>query len=262
MTTTPARIRALLALALTALLAATATGSASAASTDAGARLLACRHSPSIDERVATVSAWMKPLATAKRLTLKIDLFQRQQVRGARWTQRTDVPGLGAWSVPSDALLGTRAGDVFKYRQAVGRLVLGSDYRFRVSFRWLDAAGAVARESALTTRACRQPGPDLVLTGLRTAPASDPSLVRATFTVSNVGRAPAARVVVGAMPATGERVRRPVGRLAPGESVTVTLLGPACANGGTATFFTADPDGLVEEVDEGNNQLDGACQTS
>jgi hypothetical protein len=260
--TTSARTRAALALAFAVALAVAAPAAAVPVPADAGTRLVACRHSPSIDERVATVAAWMRPLATAKRLTLKIDLFQRQQVRGARWTQRTDVPGLGTWTVPSDALLGTRSGDVFKYRQAVGRLVLGSDYRFRVSFRWLDVAGAIVRESAMTTRTCRQPGPDLVLTGLRTAPTNDPSLVRAAFTVSNVGRAPAARVFVTATPATGGLVRRPVGRLEPGESVTLSFAGPACADGGTAALFTADPDGLVEEVDEGNNQLVGACATS
>lgn len=262
--TTPARLRAVVALALALLLAIAAAATAAAPTpADAGARLLACRHSSSIDQRVATVSAWMRPLATARRMTLKLDLFQRQQTAGARWTQRTDVPGLGTWTVPSDALLGTRAGDVFKYRQAVGRLVLGANYRFRVSFRWLEDAGAVARESSLTTRVCRQPGPDLVLTGVRTAPVrDDPTVVRAFVTISNVGRVPAARVFVGSTPATGGVVRRLVGRLEPGASATVSIVGPACANGGTAALFTADPDGFVEEADETNNQLVGACATS
>jgi hypothetical protein len=258
--TTPARIRLILALAA-ALLVVAAPAASAAPDGSAAARLAACRHSPSIDGRVATVAAWMRPLPTAKRLTLKLDLQQRQHVPGARWTPRTDVPGLGTWTVPSDALLGTRAGDVFKYRQAVGRLVLGYAYRFRVSFRWLDAAGAVVRESSVRTRACSQPGPDLVLTSLRTAPTRDPRLVRATLTVSNVGRAPAVRVVVGATPATGGSVRRSVGRLEPGESVVLSFVGPACVGGGTAALFTADPEGLVEEVDEKNNWLDGACST-
>ncbi len=227
----------------------------------AAARLLACRHSPSIDQRVAVVSAWMKPLPGAQRLTLKLDLFQRQHVVGARWTQRTDVPGLGAWTAPSDALLGTRSGDVFKYRQAVGRLVLGYAYRFRVSFRWLDAAGGIVRETTLTTRACRQPGPDLVPTAVRTE-SSAGGAVRYLVTVRNAGRAPLARALLAATypgETTPGAHRQRVGRLAPGASVVIAFAGTPCAAGEAPAAFVADPDGLVEETDEANNQLLATC---
>ncbi len=255
---TPARI-VLLALVAGLLAAPPALG----ADPSAGARLLACRQSPSIDERVAVVSAWMKPLPTAQRLTLRLDLFQRQQVTGGRWPQRTDVPGLGAWTAPRDALLGPRAGDVFKYRQAVGRLVLGYAYRFRVSFRWLDDVGAILRETAVTTRACRQPGPDLVPTAVR----SEPSLVSRggylySVTVRNQGRAPVTRAILAAT-YPGETTpglhRHRTGRLAPGASVVLTFTGPPCHAGDVPPTFTVDPDGLVEETDEANNQLAGSC---
>jgi CARDB len=259
-------LRALgLALAVALLAAAAPAAPAAVVVTDgpAGAHMLACRTSPSIDQRVAVVGTWMKPLPGAQRLTLKLDLFQRQQNTGAKWTQRTDVPGLGTWTAPSDALFGTRAGDVFKYRQAVGRLVLGYAYRFRVSFRWLDAAGAVVRESTFTTRACRQPGPDLVVSGVKTEPSLvSPGAVRYLVTVLNRGRAPVARAVLaGTYPgeATVRSHRRRVGRLVPGSWVTIGFTGPPCTAGDAPPTFVVDPDGLVEETDEANNQFVGAC---
>lgn len=268
---TPARIRA--ACALVVALVATLLGAAVPAATvaapvpdgAAAARLAACRHSPSIDQRVAVVSARMKPLPGAARLTLKLDLFQRLQVPGARWTLRTDVPGLGTWTTPSDALLGTRAGDVFKYRQAVGRLVLGYAYRFRVSFRWLDATGAVVREGTLTTRACGQPGPDLVATTVRMDP--HPVVrgaVRYAVTVVNQGRTPVARAILSAT-YPGETTvgghRKRIGRLLPGASVVIVFTGTPCAAGEAPAAFAVDPDGLVEETNEANNQLVASCPT-
>ncbi|HMJ02004.1 MAG TPA: CARDB domain-containing protein [Conexibacter sp.] len=273
--TMPARLHVLRALVLAlavALLAAAAAapsalarpaaGAAAVADAPAAARLLACRHAASIDARVAVIGAWMKPLPAAQRLTLKIDLFQRQ-APGGRWTQRTDVPGLGRWTQPSDALLGTQPGDVFRYRQAVGRLVLGYAYRFRVSFRWLDAAGTVVRESALTTRACRQPGPDLVPTAMQVDP--NPSS-RGGFlysvTVKNAGRAPVQRALLAATypgETTPNLHRHRTGRLLPGASVVIVFAGPPCGPGESPPAFVVDPDGLVEETNEANNQLVGTC---
>ena len=130
---------------------------------------------------------------------MRIDLWQR--VPGSRWTPRTDVPGLGTWISPSDPLLGSRPGDIFKYRQAVGRLVVPAAYRFRVTFRWSDAAGAVVRQTAVTTAACRQPDlrPDLVLDGVVAAPSPRAAgLVRYAVTVRNAGRSTAPRSLVAA----------------------------------------------------------------
>lgn len=233
-----------------------------AAPAAAGARLAACHRSPLIDERVATVGAWMRPLAGAPRLALRIDLQQRALV-GGRWLRRTDVPGLGAWTTPSDALVGTRAGDVFKYRQAVGRLVVPAAYRFRVAFRWSDAAGAVVRETAVITRACRQPDlrPDLVLGSVGVEPRPN-GRVRYSLLVSNEGVSAVLRATVAAtLPgdaAPGGHVRS-VGRLAPGASVVVTFVGAGCALGESPASFAADPSNLVEEVDEANNELAGTC---
>jgi len=205
----------------------------------------------------------MRPLPNGRRLAVRVDLWQRLQ--GGRWAQRTDVPGLGAWIVPSDPQLGSRPGDVFKYRQSVGRLVVPAAYRFRVSFRWSNAAGAVVRTAALTTAACREPDlrPDLVLDAVQATPSPrGDGLVRYAVTVRNAGRSPAPRTVVAAtLPRDGtpNARRRPVPSLAPEESAVVTFTGAGCAAGQPPASFVVDPANAVDEANEANNELAGSC---
>ena len=194
---------------------------------------------------------------------MRVNLWQRMP--GSRWAQRTDVPGLGVWISPSDPLLGSRPGDVFKYRQAVGRLVVPAAYRFRVTFRWSDAAGAVVRQTAATTAPCREPDlrPDLVLDTVVAAPSPRaPGLVRYTVMVRNAGRSAAPRSVVAAtLPgdATPNQRTRQVPRLRSGASATVAFTGPGCAAGEQPAMFVADPGNAVEEASEGNNELAANC---
>jgi hypothetical protein len=253
--------RLLTVLALAAAPAAAQASDASSAGAPAGARLAVCHHSPSIDQRVAVVGTWMRPIAGGRRLAVRVDLWQRAP--GQRWTMRTDVPGLGSWTSPSDAQLGTQAGDVFKYRQAVGRLVVPAAYRFHVTFRWLDVDGRVVREAARTTAACRQPDlrPDLVLLDVRALPADDGS-VRYVVRVGNEGKSAVARATVAATfpgdaaPGLHSRVVR---SLAAGASAVVRFTGPGCAAGEQPATFLADPSNAIEETVETNNALAAVC---
>ncbi|MBS1869024.1 MAG: hypothetical protein JSS99_05125 [Actinobacteria bacterium] len=245
----------------TALAAASQRGGSAASATPAGARLVACHRSPSIDRRVAVVGAWMRPVPGGRRMALRIELWERTP--GQRWTQRTDVPGLGSWTTPSDAQLGTRAGDVFKYRQAVGRLEVPATYRFHVAFRWLAPDGRVVREAALTTKACREPDlrPDLVLRDVRALPARG-SAVRYVVRVGNDGRSPVARAAIAAtLPGdtAPDQRTRVVRALAPGATAEVRFVGPGCPAGGQPATFAADPANAVDEADEANNALSAVC---
>jgi hypothetical protein len=251
-----------IAAALVATLAAAALpAAAQAAGAPAGARLVSCRHSPAIDQRVAVVATWMRPLPGGRRLAVKLDLWERTP--GQPWALRSDVPGLGAWTSPSDAGVGSRAGDVFKYRQAVGRLEVPATYRFRAAFRWLDAGGTVVRESSRTTALCRQPDlrPDLVLLAVHALPTGDGS-VRYAVRVGNEGRSASPRAVVAATfpgdvaPGSHTRVVRP---LAPGAAAVVRFAGPGCAAGGQPASFVVDPSNVVDEANEANDALAGAC---
>lgn len=252
---------AVLLIAAIVLAAAPARGADAPSDAPAGARLLRCQRAPAIDDRVATVGTWMRPIPAGKHLAVKVDLWERTP--GQRWALRADVPGLGEWVTPSDAGVGSRAGDVFKYRQAVGRLEVPAAYRFQVAFRWLDGDGAVVREAARRTAVCRQPDlrPDLVLLNVQALPAGD-GLVRYAIRVGNEGRGSVARAVVAAT-LPGDSApglhSRAVRALAPGATTVVRFTGPGCAAGEQPASFLADPANLVEEADEANNALAAVC---
>jgi hypothetical protein len=241
--------------------AAPARGADASSDASAGARLLSCHRSPLIDRRVAVVSTWMQPIPGGSHLAVRVDLWERRP--GQRWTLRSDVPGLGSWITPSNAGVGSRAGDVFRYRQSVGRLEVPAAYRFHVTFHWLDADGTVARSADRTTAVCRQPDlrPDLVLLDVHVLPAGGDS-VRYVVSVGNEGRNVVARAVVAATlpgdaaPGLHSRVVR---ALAPGATAVVRFTGPGCATGEQPASFLADPANAVEEADETNNALAAAC---
>jgi hypothetical protein len=257
-----ARLAALLVVALALVpLAAPARGADAPSDGPAGARLVACHRSPSIDQRVAVVGTWMRPIPDGTHLAMRIELWER--LAGQRWSMRSDVPGLGAWITPSDPGVGSHAGDVFRYRQAVGRLEAPAAYRFHVTFHWLDDDGAVVREAERTTAVCREPDlrPDLVLLSVTATPAGGGD-VRYVVRVGNEGRGPVERSVVAATlpgdaaPGLHSRVVRP---LAPGATAVVRFVGPGCAAGEQPASFLADPANAVEETDETNNALSAVC---
>jgi CARDB len=257
-----ARLAVLLSLTLAPVLAtAPARGADASSGAPAGARLASCHRAPTIDQRNAVVSTWMRPTADGRRLALKLDLWERRA--GQRWALRTDVPGLGSWVTPSDVRVGSRAGDVFKYRQAVGRLEVPAAYRFHVTFHWLDADGKVVREASRTTAVCRQPDlrPDLMLRDVRSHPAGGDS-VRYVVRVGNEGESAVVRAVVAATlpgdaaPGGHTRVVR---ALAPGATAVVRFTGPGCPAGAQPASFVADPSNTVEESDETNNGLAAVC---
>jgi hypothetical protein len=238
-------------------------GASAASDAPAGARLLACHRAPSLAARSVTVGTWMRPLANGGRMAVKLDLWQRTP--GASWTLRSDVPGLGTWMTPSDPLLGTRPGDVYKYRQAIGRLAAPAAYRFRVTFRWLDGGGAVVREALLTTGVCRQPDlrPDLVPVSVSITPAATPGLVAYTVVVGNEGKGPAVRRSSLAATFPGETTPgthlRSIGRLLSGATTVVMFVGPGCAAGESPAAFAADPANVLDEASEANNELVASC---
>lgn len=252
---------ALLALLLTALLATASEAATRAALTPAvrspyDARLLSCKRSPKTDVRTAVVAASMRPVGAGRRLALRVELYQRP-LSGGRWALRSDVPGLGVWTAPSDPSIGSRANDVFKYRQAVGRLVVPYAYRFRVSFRWSDTSGAVVRETTATTQVCREPDlrPDLSFSDVAVEDGATADTSLYTVTVRNGGRSTAWNVGVTWSLSSATRTVR---RLGPQESVELTFAGPRCS-GATGPTFLVDPANAIDEARETNNSLLATC---
>jgi hypothetical protein len=228
------------------------------------ARLALCRRSLRAEKRTAVVAATMRPIPGAEHFAVKVDLYERPLGAGGPWTLREDVPGLGSWMEPDDPALGSRGADVYKYRQAVGRLVVGFAYRFRVGFRWLDADREIVREATATTRRCRQPDlrPDLAIELVRARPSMRlPGLVRYVVRVRNDGRTTARGVVVAATLPGDEQARSSrVGRLEAGEDADVAFTGPGCAAGDPQPpSFQVDPGNVVDEADEADNALALTC---
>jgi uncharacterized repeat protein (TIGR01451 family) len=228
------------------------------------ARLALCRRSLRAEKRTAVVAATMRPIPDAEHFAVKVDLYERPLGARGPWALRTDVPGLGEWMEPDDPTLGSRGADVYKYRQAVGRLVVGYAYRFKVGFRWLDEERKIVREATATTRRCRQPDlrPDLALALVRAKPSQRlPGLVRYVVRVRNDGRTAAKGVVVAAtLPGDEQGRTARVGRLAAGEEADVAFTGPGCEAGEPQPpSFHADPANAVDEVDEADNTLVLVC---
>lgn len=222
------------------------------------ARLLTCRRSPLTESRTATVGTTMRPIAGGRRLSLRVDLYQRP-LSGGRWALRSDVPGLSEWTSPSDATIGSRPSDVYRYRQAVGRLVVPYAYRFRVTFRWADANGRAVSEAVVNTAPCREPDlrPDLTITSaVADAPRPGETTTRYVVTVRNAGRGQASGVQVAA---TFSGPTRTVRRLGPAQSAELVFWGPLCGADASAPSFLVDPANLIDEARETNNSLVATC---
>lgn len=228
------------------------------------ARLLSCRRSVRIEKRVVSVAARMSPVSGGTHLSMRIDLYQRL-LFSRHWALRSDVPGLGVWTTPSDPSLGSRPGDVFAYHQAVARLVVPYAYRFRVGFRWRDDAGKIVRTETVTTGQCREPDlrPDLTLPAVTLRPSVRyPGYARYVVEVRNAGRSPARHVVVaGTFPAhAASNGSRTLARLRPGQSAHVSFVAPICkATDPAAPSFAVDPANAIEEADETNNAVAATC---
>jgi hypothetical protein len=204
------------------------------------------------DARSAAFEGRMDARAGAERMQMRFRLQIREPGSG-RW-ERLQVAGFEAWetSVPG------RSRYVFTRR--LRELPAPAEYRVRVRFRWLDAAGDPLATAAATSRTCRQPDPrpDLVVTRIAVRAAVLPTDRRYVVTVGNNGRGDAPESSLGLSLAGAPPLLERVGALAPGERFRVTFVAPACAPG-TAVLATADAGERVDERDEDANVRAIAC---
>jgi hypothetical protein len=204
------------------------------------------------DARTAAFEGRMDARVGAERMQMRFRL-QIREPGSARW-ERLQVPGFDAWetSVPR------RSRYVFTRR--LRELPAPAEYRVRVRFRWLDAAGEPVATAAATSRTCRQPDPrpDLVVTRIAVRAAAVPGDRRYVVTVRNTGRGDAPESSLGLSLAGGPPLLEKVAALGPGERARVTFAAPACAPG-TAVLATADAGEAVDERDEDANVRTITC---
>jgi CARDB len=202
----------------------------------------------SVEDRSAAFYARMRPVADSDRMWMRFTVQERQKgayvplhVRGlSRWHR--SKPGVSA----------------FGYRQTVRGLQPGGAYRARVSFRWY-SDGELVERTRRTSRVCRQFAdvPNLTSEVAGYGPTKVPGVVRYLMRISNTGVAPA--VDVGARLSVDDGVVDTVTipSLDPGVSREIAVLGPACMNSVTSI---ADPDGVIVESSEDDNEHTVECQ--
>lgn len=205
-----------------------------------------CARGADPGDRYAVFAGSMPAMRGAATLAMRFDLYERRP--GGRF-ERVSLPNWGEWEQS------TRSGVAgFIFRKRVERLAAPAVFRARVTFHWLDAAGAVIRSARRTSRACRQrdPRPDLVARHLAAVPL-DGERARYFLLVRNRGlaAAPASAATIG-----GVEVAVPP--LPPGEAAQVRATAPACV-AGERVAVVVDANRVVDEAREGNDSRRYRC---
>jgi hypothetical protein len=210
-----------------------------------------CAKSTDATARAAVFEGSMRAWRHSVRLQMRFRL-QARTPDDPVW-RAIAAPGFGTWQ---SAAAGVRR---FVYDKRVERLIAPASYRVVLRFRWLDRRGRVVGRARRISAACRQPDPrpDLVVRQLLVTDAG-PGRAGYVAVVANTGRTTA-----GAFGVSFEAVGTPFGELeaaplAPGATVRVPVEGPACTPG-EALAAVVDPEGLVDESDEADNELDTIC---
>lgn len=217
------------------------------------AKVVQCQRGPTAADRVATFRAGMRRTAGSRRLSVRFNL--QESVGGARY-RFVKAPGLGVWR-------NSRAGvGAFAFRQRVRSLADGSAYRVVVHYRWQNARGTVLKTAKRRSRSCRQTGPlpNLRVQRIGGRPVEgSPDRTRYALSVINVGIAasPAAGLELTVDGSTAGRSVVPA--LAAGQITRVFIQGPKCLSGVGAEV---DPDALVREANEVDNDRSAACPAS
>lgn len=112
-----------------------------------------CHRARRASRRVVSITAVMRPLPGTAAMRMRFELISDAgghlaQVHGG---------DLGTWISPQPPTLGQDPGDVWIVRHPVYGLKAPADYRFRVSFRWLDFRHRVLATATRVSGVCWQP---------------------------------------------------------------------------------------------------------
>jgi hypothetical protein len=190
----------------------------------------------------ATFQGDMRAVRGALRLQMRFTLQMRENA-GEPWA-RVVASRLDTWVSSAPGKLR------YVYDKRVEGLVGPGEYRVRVRFRWLDAAGAVVARAQRVSRTCRQrdPRPNLQLQGFDYA---DGAFL---VTVRNVGRTAAEPFDVSLQGALVERTTT----LAPGARTTLRFEAPPCSPGSSVKIVIDAADD-VDETPDSDHALDMIC---
>jgi hypothetical protein len=215
------------------------------------ARLTACQAALTPLERFGTFEGEMRAIPGAARMQMRF-VLQTRTLDKPRWSALA-AEGFGVWTT-SDPGVGR-----YVYTKKVANLVAPADYRVLVRFRWLDGNGRRLASARRTTPFCRQPDlrPNIVPVRIEIA-RGEGDATRYVVVVRNRGRTPAGPFgLVLTVNGTALPAESVLG-LAAGQRRFVAISGPACEPGSTLSV-AVDPEGRVDERDEGDNALAVPC---
>ena len=209
----------------------------------ASARLGDCDVGDLARERRATFVGRMQAVPGTARMSMRFSLFERVADLAPRLVEET---GLRSWRRSRP---GVRA---FEYEQTVAGLSTGSAYRAVVHFRWHGASGRVIKQARRSSGECRQAGdaPNLAVIDVNARAGEASGTQIYGITVVNRGRGTARDVPVDLFVDGAATDAVAISELAPGESRTVRITGPACQQRVRAVVDRADA--IAETVEEDN----------
>ena len=222
-------------------------------SLSAGARIAECRTALEQAGRSMEGEGRMSTIPGAKTLRMRFDLEVRTPGR-RRWTA-VRAPNFGLWTTADP---GT---DRYIYRKRVENLAAPARYRMIVRFRWLDREGRRIARARRVTPVCRQPDlrPDLVVKRLRLDPVEDPDRARYVVRLRNAGATAAGPFAVAIAVGEEELPRIAVAAGLDGAAARrVSVVAPRCSPG-VPVVAQVDPDAVVDERDESDNELVLPC---
>lgn len=218
-----------------------------------------CQRALEPVSRVIAIQAVMRPLTGTARLQLRFELLGRRH--GSASYRNVSGGDLGRWISPQNPTLGVRAGDVWIVDKRVVDLRAPAAYRFRVSFRWIDAHHRIIATATKLTPKCSQPElrPDLLVRRVRVAATTLPNPSVYLVTVTNAGATAAGMFTVKFAPGgSAAALSLPIFGLAANTDHVLRFTGPACVSGVSPTV-TVDPGQQVEDFNRANNVFAVAC---
>jgi hypothetical protein len=255
------RTRFLVALAVSALLCAAASASASTTSPPLDQlRSLVCQKALDPPARAISIQAVMRPVTGTAKMQMRFDLMRKTPRSGGFVIVRGRL--LGSWITPQNPTLGQRPDDVWILNHPVVDLSAPATYRFRVNFRWIGAQGQRLATAVQTSPDCYQPEmrADLLVRSVTVGPASAGS-ESYTAVIANRGQTGAGPFQVQLAGAGSTVQTETVAWLGPRSTVREQFVAAACMAGSNLTV-TVDPTDAIDEYDFANNALSTACPAS
>ena len=206
------------------------------------------------------VRAVMRPVTGTVRMQMRFQLWSNLLAPGV---PSLHGAGLDTWISPPNPTLGQRLGDVWIVPHPVRNLEAPATYQYRVTFRWIGAAGRIIQTRSLDSPDCaqRELRPDLLVSSIAVAAnPANPMTDQYVAAIKNQGVTGAGGFAVtftaGGSATGGAPVvkTKTINHLGPGATKDVTFMGPLCTSS-TAPTVVVDPDHTVHEYDYTNNSL-------